>query len=85
MNEFMLLVRNEIDHQTAWLPERHQQFLKSCESYIGKLKKDGKLKAAQPLVREGVIVSGSKGNGKSPHSMKPRKSKLVIIISLRRI
>ena len=64
MNEFMLLIRNEIDHQVAWSPERHQQFLKSCESYIGNLKKDGKLKAAQPLVREGVIISGSKGNWK---------------------
>jgi hypothetical protein len=64
MNEFMLLIRNEIDHQSAWSPERHQQFLKSCESYIVKLKKDGKLKAAQPLEREGVIVSGSKGKWK---------------------
>jgi hypothetical protein len=64
MNEFMLLIRNEIDHQTAWSPERHQRFLKSCENYIGKLKKDGKLKAAQPLAREGVIISGSKAKWK---------------------
>ena len=60
MKEFMLLVYNEINHQTDWAPERHQQFLKSCESYIGKLQKDGKLKIAQPLVREGSILSGSK-------------------------
>jgi len=59
MKEYMLLIRNEIDHQAAWSPERHQRFLKSCESYIGKLKQDGRLKTAQPLVREGVIVSGS--------------------------
>ena len=64
MKEFMLLIRNEIDHQAAWSPERHQQFLKSCENYIGNLKKGGKLKAAQPLVREGVIISGSKGSWK---------------------
>lgn len=64
MKEFMLLIRNEIDHQAAWSPERHQQFLKSCENYIGNLKKGGKLKAAQPLVREGVIISGSKGRWK---------------------
>jgi len=64
MNEFMLLIRNEIDHQNAWTPEKRQQFLKSCENYIGKLKKDGKLKTAQPLVREGVIVSGSNGKWK---------------------
>ena len=61
MNEFMLLIRNEIDHQADWPPEQHQRFLKSCESYIEKLKKNGHLKIAQPLVREGVIVSGSDG------------------------
>jgi hypothetical protein len=65
MNEFMLLIRNEIDHQAAWSPEQHQQFLKSCENYIGKLKKDGKLKTAQPLVREGDILSGSNGKWKT--------------------
>ncbi len=36
------------------------EFLKSCESYIGKLQKDGNLKIAQPLVREGSIISGSR-------------------------
>jgi hypothetical protein len=61
MKEFMLLIRNEIDHQASWSPEKHQQFLKRCEDYIGNLTKEGKLKSAQPLVREGKIISGSKG------------------------
>jgi hypothetical protein len=61
MKEFMLLIRNEIDHQAAWSPEQHQQFLKKCEDYIGNLTREGKLKSAQPLVREGKIISGSKG------------------------
>ena len=61
MKEFMLLIRNEIDHQAAWSLEQHQQFLKKCEDYIGKLTKEGKLRSAQPLVREGKIISGSKG------------------------
>jgi hypothetical protein len=61
MKEFMLLIRNEIDHQASWSPEQHQQFLKKCEDYIGSLTKEGKLKSAQPLVREGKIISGSKG------------------------
>ena len=61
MKEFMLLIRNEIDHQASWAPEKHQQFLKKCEDYIGNLTKEGKLKSAQPLVREGKIISGSKG------------------------
>jgi hypothetical protein len=64
MNEFMLRILNEIDHQNAWSPEQHQQFLKSCEIYIDKLTKDGKLKTAQPLVREGVIISRSNGKWK---------------------
>jgi hypothetical protein len=62
MKEFMLLIRNEIDHQASWSPEQQQQFLKKCEVYIGKLTNEGKLKSAQPLVREGKIVSGSKGS-----------------------
>ena len=61
MKEFMLLIRNEIDHQAAWSPEQQQQFLKKCEVYIANLTKEGKLKSAQPLVREGKMVSGSKG------------------------
>ena len=64
MKEFMLLIYNEIDHDAAWPSERHQQFLKSCENYINRLTKDGRLKVAQPLVREGVILSGSKGRWK---------------------
>ena len=64
MREFMLLIRNEIDHQSSWTAGQHQQFLKKCEAYIGKLKKEGKLKIAQPLVREGKIISGTKGSWK---------------------
>ena len=60
MKEFMLLIRNKIDHQSAWSAERHQQFLKGCETYIGKLKKNGNLIAAQPMVREGELVAGTK-------------------------
>ena len=64
MKEFMLLVRNEIDHQAGWSSEQHTQFLKQCELYIGGLKKEGKLLSAQPLVREGKIISGKEGNWK---------------------
>jgi hypothetical protein len=61
MKEFMLLIRNEIDHQASWSSEQHQQFLKKCEIYIGNLTKGGNLKSAQPLIREGKIISGSTG------------------------
>lgn len=65
MKEFMLLIRNEIDHEAAWSPEQNRQFLKKCEDYIGNLTKERKLISAQPLVREGKIISGAKGAWKA--------------------
>ena len=59
MKEFMLLIRNEMDHQTSWSSEKHLSFLKSCETYIKKLKQDNNLISAQPLIREGVILSNT--------------------------
>jgi hypothetical protein len=64
MKEFMLLIRNDIDHQAGWPSDQHTQFLKKCELYIGNLRKEGKLLSAQPLVREGKIISGTKGTWK---------------------
>ena len=61
MKEFMLLIRNTIDHQSSWSPEQHEQFQNKCRDYIGVLKKDGKLISAQPLVREGKILTLSQG------------------------
>lgn len=56
----MLLIRNHADHQQTWSPEKHQKFLKACEVYIGELMKEGKLIKAQPMVREGKMISGTK-------------------------
>jgi hypothetical protein len=64
MKEFMLLIRNEIDHQESWSPESHRQFLKACEAYIGELKEEGRLISAQPLVRQGTMLSCVKGQWK---------------------
>jgi hypothetical protein len=61
MPEFMLLVRNQADHQASWPAERHLAFVKQCEAYIGDLKEQGKLIAAQPLIKDGRTVSGSAG------------------------
>jgi len=61
MKEFMLLIRNESDSKDAFSPEQNQAFLKACEVYIENLKKNGNLKKAQPLVREGKMISGSNG------------------------
>jgi hypothetical protein len=62
MKEFMLLIRNRLDHQSTWSSEKVQQFLKSCEVYINDLKNNGKLISAQPLVREGKIIYGNNEN-----------------------
>ena len=59
MKEFMLLIRNDINNQSSWTPEQHTEFLKKCEAYIAKLKKEKRLISAQPLVREGTIISKS--------------------------
>jgi hypothetical protein len=61
MKEFMLLIRNKISDHDDWSMEKLQDFLKSCEVYILNLKNQGKLLSAQPLIREGKIISGSNG------------------------
>ena len=62
MKEYMLLIRNEMDHQANWPPNKHQSFLKACEAYINKLKLKNNLISAQPLIREGTIISGINGD-----------------------
>lgn len=57
MKEFMLLIRNEQDAKKSLSPEEHLAFIKKCETYIGNLKSEGRLIAAQPLIREGVVIS----------------------------
>ncbi|MGG9963247.1 YciI family protein [Ferruginibacter sp. SUN106] len=57
MKEFMLLIRNQSDAKASLTAEEHLAFIKKCEVYIGILKSQGKLIAAQPLIREGFIVS----------------------------
>jgi len=61
MKEFMLIIRNEGDGKSALSPEEQQQFLKACQVYIEGLMKNVNLKAAQPLVREGKMISGTPG------------------------
>lgn len=57
MKEFMLYIRNAGDAKAALTQEDHLTFVKKCEVYIGWLKSEDKLIAAQPIVREGFIVS----------------------------
>lgn len=62
MKEFMFYIRNEKVAKKSLTAEQHLEFIKKCESYIGILKNENKLIAAQPLIREGVVIS--KKNGK---------------------
>ena len=59
MKEFMFYIRNENDAKKSLTPEQHLEFIKKCEVYIGKLKSMNKLIAAQPLVREGILIKKS--------------------------
>lgn len=56
MREFMSYIRNEKDAKESLTEEQHLSFIKQCEVYIGKLKSGNKLIAAQPIVREGVVL-----------------------------
>jgi hypothetical protein len=57
MKEFMFYIRNEGDAKATLSADNHLEFVKKCEVYIGKLKAEEKLIAAQPIIREGVVVS----------------------------
>src|SRR5438105_750054 len=59
MKEIMLLIRNYGNTKAVLSHEQNQQFLNDCQVYIDKLTKNGNLKSAQPLVREGIMVSGT--------------------------
>ncbi|HLY72267.1 MAG TPA: YciI family protein [Puia sp.] len=62
MKEFMLYIRNAGDAKAALTAEQHLAFVKKCEMYIGKLKDEKRLIAAQPIVTEGFVISKDKGD-----------------------
>ncbi len=59
MKEFMFFIRKQTDSAKSLPPERHEKFLKACETYIGRLKKEQRLISAQPIERLGKILSAS--------------------------
>jgi hypothetical protein len=59
--EFMLYIRNAGDAKAALTADEHLAFVKKCEDYIQRLKTEDKLIAAQPIVREGCVISKNKG------------------------
>ena len=57
--EFMLYISNEGDAKAHLSHDQHLAFIKDCESYIAGLRQSGKLVAAQPIVREGCVLTKS--------------------------
>ena len=53
----MVYIRNAGDAKSALSAEEHLVFIKKCEVYIGKLKANDNLIAAQPIMREGFVIS----------------------------
>ena len=68
----MLYIRNAGDAKKALSADQHLAFVKECEVYIGELKSKGKLIAAQPIVREGVVLTRN-GNNWNAVSVDPDK------------
>ncbi|HWZ02254.1 MAG TPA: YciI family protein [Mucilaginibacter sp.] len=69
MKEFMLLIRNEADSKSTFSAEQDKDFLNACKVYIEKLQANGNIISAQPLVREGIMLSGSNGKwSEAPYS-----------------
>ncbi len=69
----MLLIRNEVDAKTTLTEKQHQQFLEACMVYIEKLRRNRNLISAQPLVREGKMISGVPGRYKEDHYSESRE------------
>ena len=64
MKEFMFFIRKQTASSKTLPADKHTTFLKACETYIGKLKTEGKLISAQPIERNGNIISFSNNEWK---------------------
>ncbi|MBI5326316.1 MAG: hypothetical protein HZB41_13765 [Ignavibacteriae bacterium] len=60
----MLIIKNNIDHDSNWSDIQREKFLKNCETDIGYLKDNKRLITAKPLVREGKFIDNSSGSFK---------------------
>ncbi len=72
MKEYMLYIRNAGDAKAALSADEHLAFVKKCEVYIGQLKANGNLIAAQPIIREGYVIKKN-GNEWTQVTVDPNK------------
>lgn len=70
--EFMLHIRNRGDAKASLSPDKHLMFVKACERYIQQLQSAGQLISAQPLLREGCIIS-KLDDGWAQHNVAPEE------------
>lgn len=61
MKEFMLFIRNEGNPVATLSPEQQQEHIQKVGTYIKELVNEGKMKNAQPLEMEGVMLSFQNG------------------------
>ena len=61
MQEFMIFIKSKGDHLAELSPEQQQIHVQKIGKYIGDLMESGKLKGAQPLEMNGVVIHGNKG------------------------
>lgn len=80
----MFYIRNEKDAKKSLSKADHLAFIKKCETYIGKLKSENKLIAAQPIVREGVVLKKT-DNGWAEKDIKTKKETQVGYYHIRAI
>jgi hypothetical protein len=61
MKQYMLLIYNDIEKEHGMSPDTYIEFLNAVGTYIEGLMKNGNLIGAQPLMTEGVMISGKPG------------------------
>lgn len=62
MKEYLLILRGTEDLLESLSSDQKKRFLNKVQHYIENLINEGKLKGAQPLERQGRIISGTKEN-----------------------
>lgn len=60
MNEFMFFIRTTDNPVSKMSPHQQQEHVQKVGAFIENLVSQGKLKEAQPLTMDGVIISGKK-------------------------
>lgn len=64
MKEYMLIIHSAEDLAETLPIDQRKEFLHKVQDYIENLRHEGKLKGAQPLERQGRIISGTLGDFK---------------------